>query len=551
MDSQILLEKRVCLRGAFFMKSAQFKYCFVIFQLILLSACTPQSTPTAVPTAAPIDLAGPVMAVGSSFLYADGTVLVPVPAGPFTMGNDGPDNPKHQVTLADFWIYSTKVTNGQYAYCVSTGVCTPPLQSDNPGFSDPLHVSDPMVGVDYGQASAYCGFVHGRLPTEAEWEKTARGPGGNIFPWGDGTPNCDLLNYDVCVGKTTPVNNYPGGKSYYHALDMEGNALEWVADWYRPDYYLNSPTDNPQGPDKSQARSVRSSAFNSGANQTQAYNRFYSPPGIHRNNLSFRCVVDDPTYFAPFCTYPATYGTEGIGGSTGGSQPEVNCPNLVINQDQECQGTTPITYVTFPGSDVHYQPACQEDPAVPGKYDCTSDGKLVVCGNCSVTVKSPPQCPRGYTYDQASQNCVGPGGSGACLTGFTSQPTFTRGIRTSQQPLVTPESGVPTGQCCAFTPPVLDNTFIQGGSNLVCEAVTPNSRLLTCHVPFSACPAGTTFDGQNCISTVLQPFCKIEGVSLNSCTSGGGGGDTKKCPNSCGQNYIQNPTTCECICNGC
>src|SRR3972149_9586540 len=93
------------------------------------------------------------------------------------------------------------------------------------------------------------------------------------IPGGDAAPNCDLLNYGICEGKTTPVNSYPQGQSYYEAYDMEGNALEWVADWYRADYYLNAPTDNPQGPEKGQQRSVRSSAFNSGGDQTPAFTR--------------------------------------------------------------------------------------------------------------------------------------------------------------------------------------------------------------------------------------------------------------------------------------
>jgi len=202
------------------MNSARFKNFLIALDLIVLSACSPQATPPPSPTApptsptatvAPIDLAGPPMAVGSTYLYADGSVLVAVPAGPFIMGNGRPDSLLHTVNLSDFWIYKTKVTNSQYAYCVAMGMCTAPFGPDNPGFYDPLHTSDPVVGVNYDQAAAYCTFVSARLPTEAEWEKTARGPDGNVYPWGDGKPGCSLLNYSVCVGKVMPVNTYPDG----------------------------------------------------------------------------------------------------------------------------------------------------------------------------------------------------------------------------------------------------------------------------------------------------------------------------------------------------
>lgn len=155
------------------MKPALIKQYFLIFELILLSACAPQQvTPSATVSAAPaspslesINLAGPEMQVGSTWLYADGSLLIPVPAGIFTMGHGGPDDPQHQVNLSGFWIYRTKVTNAQYAYCVSQGQCTSPNKTDNPGYTDPTKTQNPVTGVDYSQAAAYCGFVHARLPT--------------------------------------------------------------------------------------------------------------------------------------------------------------------------------------------------------------------------------------------------------------------------------------------------------------------------------------------------------------------------------------------------
>ncbi|HQU37897.1 MAG TPA: SUMF1/EgtB/PvdO family nonheme iron enzyme, partial [Anaerolineales bacterium] len=183
-------------------------------------------------TQAPIDLSGPPMEVGSKFLYVDGSVLVAVPGGTFIMGHGGDDNPEHEVNVSDFWLYRSKVTNSQYALCVLLGKCSPPGIDKNEGYGDPLKANHPVTGVNYQQASEYCSFVNGRLPTEAEWEKAARGPEGNIYPWGDATPQCELANFGTCEFKTSKVIDHPAGQSYYEAFDMAGNVYEWVSDWY-------------------------------------------------------------------------------------------------------------------------------------------------------------------------------------------------------------------------------------------------------------------------------------------------------------------------------
>jgi len=134
----------------------------------------PQNTsalPVAALTTAPLDLAGPPMKVGSSYLYFDGSLLVAVPGGPFLMGHGGSDNPEHTVTLGDFWIYSTKVTNREYQRCVAVGKCTTPDLDDNQGYNDPIRQNDPVSGVTYDQGAAYCDYAHGSLPTEAQWKR--------------------------------------------------------------------------------------------------------------------------------------------------------------------------------------------------------------------------------------------------------------------------------------------------------------------------------------------------------------------------------------------
>jgi formylglycine-generating enzyme required for sulfatase activity len=235
------------------MDRARFLSHVVVFFIFALTACGPQAAvptqvpveppatavpapvETAVPTeAVPVVATSPPMEVGSTFQYFDGSVLVAVPGGPFIMGAGGQDNPIRTVNVSDFWIYQVEVTNRMYGLCVTMGVCSLPDSTDNPLFGNVAEENKPVVGVDWGQASAYCGFVNGRLPTEAEWEKTARGPDGNKFPWGNQEPTCNLLNFDACMRKTTYVGTYPDGQSYYKAMDMSGNVFEWVQDWYWP-----------------------------------------------------------------------------------------------------------------------------------------------------------------------------------------------------------------------------------------------------------------------------------------------------------------------------
>ncbi len=516
-----------------------------IVLLILLAACAPASTPPsepqptptvesggppATPSLVPINLIGPEMRVGATWLYVDGTLLVPVPGGIYTRGHGGPDDPVKQVNVSDFWIYRTKVTNGQYAYCVATGYCTRPVAKDDPAFDDPLHANDPVVGVDYSQAKAYCAFTNARLPAEAEWEKMARGLDARIYPWGEAAPNCNLLNYETCQGKTTPVNTYPQGQSYFHAFDTEGNTFEWVADWYQQDYYLIAPPDDPPGPARGVARVVRSSAFNSGTNQTQVYNRFHSGPADHRNNLGFRCVVEDPAYFAPFCNYPATYGTDGVGGGgSGGGEVTVDCPTLKIQQNPVCEGTTPITTVTLTGpagSTINVpQPPCSPT-GNPNQFTCTGDGQVSICSQCTVTKTSQPQCPNGYELDPTTGQCLGHPATGNCLPGFTLGTGEHRGpVLTTNTP--SPSEG--GGQCCTFDPGSVhlttDSDFVRGGV-------------------FPSCPAGTWFDGTECISVSIQtPYCKPSAIDLKSC-------EPTSCelsPSSCSYPYCTfDPKSCSC-----
>jgi len=211
---------------------------------------TPQSTETALPTA--------TIVMESMISEKDGATLLPVPQGEFAMGsNERISNsydvfPKHSVTLDAFWIDQTEVTNQQYALCVADGTCKQPSSVKSPTrssyYDDPEFSNYPVIYVDWAMAKTYCEWVGRRLPTEAEWEKAARGEQAFIYPWGNDLPNDNLLNYNSETRDTTEVGKYPDGKSVYGAYDMAGNVWEWVNDWYGSNYYRNSSSFNPQGP---------------------------------------------------------------------------------------------------------------------------------------------------------------------------------------------------------------------------------------------------------------------------------------------------------------
>lgn len=161
--------------------------------------------------------------------------MVRVPAGVFTMGCDrdrhpmcAPEEvPARPVELERFWIDRTEVTRAEYLSCVNDGEC-PPVATRDPG-QLPTH---PMTGVTFAEASAYCAARGKRLPTEAEWEKAARGTDQRRYPWGDAAPTCARARYDECESDGRPVGSFPDSRSPYGALDMAGSAAEWVDGWF-------------------------------------------------------------------------------------------------------------------------------------------------------------------------------------------------------------------------------------------------------------------------------------------------------------------------------
>jgi serine/threonine-protein kinase len=257
-------------------------------------------------TATPTDTLEPTPTPGAGATRTspeDGMLQVYVPEGEFTMGNDaGPadQRPAHTVFLDAFWIDHLEVTNAMYALCVEVQACTPPLQLDSitrPRYYDePGYENHPVLYVNWFQAETYCKWAGRRLPTEAEWVKAARGTDGRLYPWGNEPPNPELLNFRASgFGDTVGVGSYNGNISPYGAVDMAGNVSEWVADFYDPNYYAVSPSDNPPGPEQTgceggDCRVLRGGNWNGTPDDVTTTFRLFYGVNDSRDAFSIRCA---------------------------------------------------------------------------------------------------------------------------------------------------------------------------------------------------------------------------------------------------------------------
>lgn len=254
----------------------------------------------------------------------DGSEMVLIPAGHSLMGStpaqtatliDKDDRlaadffhaeqPQHAVSLPAFYMDRYPVTNAQYAaFIAATGHPTPKYWTHAPhmGVENPFpigakHGRHPVVGVSYTDAVAYCEWAGKRLPTEAEWEKAARG--GRVkqnYPWGN-EPSRNHANTAGAWGKdkwlwTSPVGSFP--PNGYGLSDMAGNVFEWCADWYNPDYYQHSQTENPKGPETGQTRVLRGGSWSNnvfGIYQMRCAYRFHARPETRNLTIGFRCAA--------------------------------------------------------------------------------------------------------------------------------------------------------------------------------------------------------------------------------------------------------------------
>ncbi len=199
------------------------------------------------------------------------------------------ETPKHRVGLDPYYIYQFEVTNAQYKLCVEEGDCSLPAFGEF--YNDERFSQHPVVYVSWFDASDYCAWAGGRLPTEAEWEFADRGTDGRTFPWGN-TPDCGFGNYSGCTqGLTAAIGSFPAGASPFGVYDMAGNVTEWVGDWYAPKYYGQSPEINPTGPEDGEMRTARGGSWKNPLLGMRTTDRTANFPEVYSTGTGFRCMI--------------------------------------------------------------------------------------------------------------------------------------------------------------------------------------------------------------------------------------------------------------------
>lgn len=243
----------------------------------------------------------------------DGMTMMYVPAGEFTMGSTfgvGEQNeyPEHKVFLNAYWMDQTEVTNAMYEKCVDDGKCTKPWADSSETreqyFSNEMYADYPVIFVDWYQAQEYCTWAGRELPTEAQWEKAAKGTVYRHYPWGNALPDGNLVNicdkncyYEGSIQEvddgyvdTAPVGSYPNGASPYGVLDLAGNVWEWVADSYG-DYSSFEQTDPINVSDET-ARVLRGGSWLTGLAEISTTYRGWEEPSKPHRQYGFRCAMD-------------------------------------------------------------------------------------------------------------------------------------------------------------------------------------------------------------------------------------------------------------------
>jgi formylglycine-generating enzyme required for sulfatase activity len=252
-------------------------------------------TPTPVPPT-PTDTPVPGPAAGETRVWEkDGSVAVYIPPGEFPMGlslyPEGNEYPQHTVYLDGFWIGKYEVTNAQYRKCVEAGACDEPEDRDY--YRKPEYDNSPVIYVDWYDAQDYAQWAGGRLPTEAEWEKAARGTDGRTYPWGDVWDAKRCNTKDGGPGDLTPVGKYsPAGDSPYGVSDMAGNVWEWTSSLLRP--YPYNPNDGREDPHSTEDRVARGGGWSYVPDTTRCWFRYTIYSGDGRFTLGFRLVYPVP-----------------------------------------------------------------------------------------------------------------------------------------------------------------------------------------------------------------------------------------------------------------
>jgi len=224
--------------------------------------------------------------------------MVLIPKGEFTMGSsEHADETKHQVVLEAYWIDKYETSNARYKEFMRVTSHPAPAYWDDPRLSKP---NQPVVGVSWTDANAFCKWEGKRLPTEAEWERAAKGPDGDRhYPWGH-TIDPKKANYGQNVGRTMPVDSYPEGVSGFGVYNMAGNVFEWVDDWYDPTSYKQSVALNPKGAEQGYnfanqgpVKVLRGGSWLAPETSLHTSHRFWNQPdnNSYGVGLGFRCAL--------------------------------------------------------------------------------------------------------------------------------------------------------------------------------------------------------------------------------------------------------------------
>ncbi|MDE3089330.1 MAG: SUMF1/EgtB/PvdO family nonheme iron enzyme [Chloroflexota bacterium] len=233
-----------------------------------------------------------------------GAPMMFVPAGEFRMGSsdadkDAQDNekPQHVVSLDAFWMDKFSITNAQYEKCADAGKCAPPEDTGSRRrssyYGDPQFDDYPVIYVSWADAKQFCESADKRLPTEAEWEKAARGTEAFFYPWGNAWDQTKVYDWSSNPkgSDTLQVGSFPAGASPYDVMDMAANVSEWVADWYADDYYSQAPSHNPQGPSSGDEKVLRGSAWYAARTSFRTANRDRAAPTLQSDHIGFRCAA--------------------------------------------------------------------------------------------------------------------------------------------------------------------------------------------------------------------------------------------------------------------
>ena len=293
----------------------------ILFTLALTNTSLPESEPSLVsstPTYTTVPTSSPEPT--STHIPVDNTVMIYVPAGDFPMGSGSSspkkEQPQHIVFLDAFWIDQTEITNIKFEIFINeTAYKTDSekrgeswvysggkwLEQTGAYWSQPNGSGSnlrgksehPAVHISWNDAYAYCAWRGGRLPTEAEWEKAARGTTASSYPWGNASPSPQYLNYNLSIRDTVAVGSYPQGASPYNIYDLSGNVWEWVSDWYGENYYQVSPSSNPQGPSSGNKRVFRGGSWDDISSAVTATVRVGYNPSVTSSSIGFRCAKNE------------------------------------------------------------------------------------------------------------------------------------------------------------------------------------------------------------------------------------------------------------------